>query len=298
MSDLERLKIMVVIPSISPARFDHLRALVEILESIGASVVVIANSKRLLTLVKAAEVRHVTSHSNDGFAASMKLGADSNDSWDWLMILNDDVTLDKSILRDVLAEHLRNDVGVVYLDAENARPVPGRLGAFLNISLVGRLLARQRKRSAHNAVDVVESGTYKSFSAVAVSRRTWTLLDGLDLELPFTYEDADFARRSNDAQIRSLAVSNSGVFHEHSATTSAWIEYVLPVSTWSAYQYLRKWYRHPRLSQLICVSALVVRVCLVPMASAPNRAHLRGVWAAIRAIAFNSKPDLPPFESV
>jgi GT2 family glycosyltransferase len=287
--------VRVVIPSLVGA-VSQLASMCDTATRAGASPVVIANSAQLYRQLVSSSIPHITSRRNDGFAASVVLGAEGD--WDWLVILNDDLVFDPDDLTAcVSAERLDpfDLATIVHFDNERARHIPARLGVLLNVSLLSNIARKVLPR--RHAARPVGKNSYRSFSAVAIGRDAWDRIGGLDTRYPFAYEDADFVRqaRGHDVQVKDL---NTSIVHLHSQTGGRFITAVLPVATWSALEYLTKWFGRRTLNRWLLVFALAVRAPIAAVTMPQPRRQLRAVANAARALLRDERPSLPEWESV
>ena len=288
-------KVRVVIPSLH-GDISHLALMCESAVSAGASPVVIANSEDLYKKLASTTIPNITSRRNDGYAASVVLGAQGDD-WDWLVILNDDLEFDSDSMVASLSAESLNAFGlnmIVHLDDEIPRRIPTtRLGVMLRVSLlynVGRkVFPRNWRRSSENH--------YRSFSAVAIGREAWDRVGGLDVRYSFTYEDADFVRRAKAAGVAEAA-KHTGIVHNHSQTTSHFVTAVIPVATWSAFEYLNKWCGKSVLNRILIILALLVRAPVAALVLPDPRVQLIAVRESLRALVVNKTPSLPKWEIV
>lgn len=287
-------RVRVVIPSLL-GEVSHLASMCDAAARAGASPVVIANGAGLYRQLTGSAIPHITSRRNDGFAASVVLGARGD--WDWLVILNDDVVFDPNELASCLSRERLDEFDlatIVHFDNEPARRIPSRLGVLLNVSLLSNiarkvLTARATCRDGQN--------TYRSFSAVAIGRRAWDCAGGLDTRYPFTYEDADFVRRTRSHGVHITGI-DSGIVHQHSQTGGQFVTAVLPVATWSALEYLTRWFGRRTLHRWLLVAALGVRAPIAAMTLSGPHNQLRAVANAARALVVDERPSLPDWESV
>jgi GT2 family glycosyltransferase len=288
-------KVRVVIPSLL-GDVSRLASMCDAAKLSGATPVVVANSKQLYNELASTSIPHITSRRNAGFAASVILAAEGD--WDWLVILNDDLVFDPEDLAWRLStEYLGafDLATVVHYDNEPARRIPTRLGVLLNVSLLSsaaRRVLRQRGLSQPSGIH-----TYRSFSAVAVGRHAWDRVGGLDSRYPFTYEDADFVRRATDLGVEVKAIQTS-IIHLHSQTSKRFVATVLPVATWSALEYLTKWFGKRTLHRWLLLLALGVRAPIAAMTNSEPRMQFRAVANAARALLMDEQPSLPPWEIV
>jgi len=289
--------VRVVIPSLR-GDVAPLSAICSTAARVGASPVVIANSSSLQRQLANTAIPHLTSGSNDGFAASIMLGAAEPD-WDWLVVLNDDLRFDPVDLASCLAPANLDALGtalIVHFDNEAPRRIPKtRLSVMMRISLlysVGRRVLGQLGADRLNTKDY-----FRSFSAVAIDRAAWDLAGGLDVRYSFTYEDADFVRRAKAAGVTEI-VRHTGIVHEHSQTTAGFVCAVIPVSTWSAFEYLNKWCGRRNLNRVLLIIALCVRAPIAAVFLPGARNQLCAVRDSIKALASDARPSLPEWHTV
>jgi len=287
--------VRVVIPSLL-ADSSRLGAMCDAATRAGASPVIIANSAHLYRQLAASAIPHITSRRNDGFAASVVLGAEED--WDWLVILNDDLVFDPDDLTACLsAKHLDafDPATIVHFDNEQARRIPTRVGVLLNVSLLSniarKVLSRWHERQPGS------DNSYRSFSAVAIGRRAWDMAGGLDTRYPFTYEDADFVRRARGHGVQVTAIQTS-IVHLHSQTGARLITTVLPVATWSALEYLTKWFGNRTLNRWLLVLAFAVRAPIAALTASQPRNQMRAITNTVRALVVDERPSLPDWHSV
>lgn len=287
--------VRVVIPSLL-ADTSRLASMCGAATRAGATPVVIANSAHLYRQLASSAIPHITSGRNDGFAASVMLGADGD--WDWLVILNDDLEFDPDDLTACLSpQHLDTFdlAAIVHFDNEPARRIPTRLGVLLNVSLLSNVARKAFSRWRADRTD--GQNFYRSFSAVAIGRRAWDAAGGLDTRYPFTYEDADFVRRARGRGVQVSAIRTS-IVHLHSQTGAKFITTVLPVATWSALEYLTKWFGNRTVHRWLLVLALGVRAPIAVLTTSQPRSQMRAIANTARALLFDERPSLPEWNSV
>ena len=287
-------KVRVVIPSLV-GDVHRLASMCDTATQAGASPLVIANGARLQRELVAATVPHITSRRNDGFAASVVLGAEGD--WDWLVILNDDLVFEPSDLAPCLSEHLDafDLASIVHFDDGTARHIPTRLGVLLSVSLLSNIGRMAFPR--WHATRLEGRDTFRAFAAVAIGRHAWDRIGGLDVRYPFSYEDADFVRRARALGIQ-VSDMRSSVVHLHSQTSGQFATVVLPVATWSALEYLTKWFGKRTLHRWLLVIALGVRAPIAVVIMPRRQIQLRAVANAVRALLVDERPSLPEWESV
>jgi GT2 family glycosyltransferase len=287
--------VRVVIPSLL-ADASRLASMCDAATRAGASPVIIANSAHLYRQLASSAIPHVTSRRNDGFAASIALGAEGD--WDWLVILNDDLVFDPDDLAACLSpDHLDtfDSATIVHFDNEPPRHIPTRLGVLLNVSLLSNVARKAFSRWRATRPD--GKNTYRSFSAVAIGRGAWDSAGGLDTRYPFTYEDADFVRRARARGVQVRGVPTS-IVHLHSQTGGRLITTVLPVATWSALEYLTKWFGNRTLNRWLLVLALGMRTPIAVLTTSRPRRQMRAIANTARALLIDERPSLPEWESI
>ncbi|WP_157981606.1 glycosyltransferase family 2 protein [Protaetiibacter intestinalis] len=280
---------LAVIPTLVAP--DGLRGLVRSLEASGAKVRVVANSARAATRLLEWQVPHMDLQLNLGFGGSVRAVVAEENDWDSLIIANDDLVVEESRFSSSMTALSRNS-GVRYLCPEPPRALPGLIEVFLNLSLLGRLLGRLGARRP------VTGMQYRSFSMVEISRSCWDDVGGLDPDIPFTFEDADFIRRATQLGYAAVASPDLAIAHRHSEASAQYIREVLPVSAWSAVAYLDKWRGKSSANLLTVRAALIARIPLLLFAKARFRDHLVGVLRAISASGRHVPPALPKYEQI
>jgi len=239
-------------------------------------------------------VPHVTPENNPGFAASVHFGA-SQEEWDWLYLVNDDVVILEDIA-SVVAEIDGRDPSerhLFFLDSEDRRPLPTPFRVFMSVALLDPV--RARLRGSRPAAPAGEHW-YKSFSAVAISHGLWDALGGLDRRFPYTYEDVDFTQRARAAGAEIHEVVQEVVRHEGSGTSRRFVGRVLPVSVYSAREYLETLGHARWVATGTIVAALLVRTFTAPLADADLKDHWKGIAISLAGLAGHSVPRLPPYE--
>jgi GT2 family glycosyltransferase len=287
--------VRVVIPSLV-GEVPQLASICDAATRAGASPIVIANGACLHRKLGSTEIPHITSRRNDGFAASVILGAEGQ--WDWLVILNDDLAFDPDELASCLsAEHLDrfDPATIVHFDDGSARHIPARLSVLLSVSLLSNII-RKAFPNWH-ATRLEGKQTFRAFSAVAIGRQAWDRVGGLDLRYPFSYEDADFVRRARTLGVQ-VSDMRTSIVHLHSKTSGRFATVVLPVATWSALEYLTKWFGKRSLHRWLLVVALGVRAPIAAATMPEPRRQIRAAANAARALMVDQRPSLPEWDSV
>jgi GT2 family glycosyltransferase len=289
----QRSRIRAVVPSLAGSP-EQLSRLAGELRDAGAEPLVVPTGARVERALAGGGVPVRPIGDNPGFAATIAHGAAGE--WDWLLVVNDDVTVDPERLRrhlDLLVGRPAGTRELVFLDSVPPRPVPSRADAVLGLSLVGPVLTRLRLRST--SALAADAELYRPFSFVAVSRALWDELGGLDQSFVYTFEDADFARRARRAGATLSFPDDTGVVHARYGTSTSRIRAVLPCAAASTATYLQSLGVRPGLARAACLAALTVRLPLVVLGDLPRREHAAGIWRAMGALASGARPSLPAY---
>lgn len=245
--------------------------------------------------VDASGLPNVSIGANPGFGAAVTYGLTHVGAWDWALIINDDIELDAGALSSVTSSLPRGDDEVmIYLDPVAPKSVPGLASTLGQVSL----LSAVAQRLPAGAGSAARRGQFRPFSIVLISRGLWERLGGLDESLPYTFEDADFARRAGAVSADVRYPTLTGVRHPASATSRRHVDTVLPVAAWSAMSYLAKWHLPRPIARGACVLALVARLPITLVAPLDRRSHVRGVLSAVKALATDTAPALPLYDSL
>lgn len=272
----------------------HLRRLCDGLREHGFSPRLVVTGKKLDDALSPTDLPRVSPRDNPGFGAAVREGIAATANWSWLLILNDDTDLDAGTLqvcREITQEHPCDEKVLAYLDPGPRRPIPGRMSVFRSVSLADSVLQRAGRCTTGSQI----GPWYKSFSCSLISRGLWDELDGFDRRLIYTYEDADFGGRALAVGATVLAPT-SGIVHEGNSTSKKHIDTVLPVSAYSAREYLVSRGDTRVAASAVVTAALVIRCVCTPFAAVPFTAHLRGIGRGLRAIITGPAPRLPRYE--
>jgi GT2 family glycosyltransferase len=289
------VKVLAIIPSIGGPGFEAVSNLQQKLDGLDAfQSIVVSNSSRLSEYLGSVSVPYVTRSSNDGFGQSIKAGAEFSKSWSWLLVVNDDVSINEDTFAETAREYLIENTGaleIIYFDVDKLRRLPRRLEVFLQVSLLGKLVNKIQPSEFRG------DKSYRSFSCVAISRELFDRSGGFDDDLVFTYEDADFVARAIKLGAVQRCPGGSGVVHAHSVSSGKHIDRVLPVATYSAAIYLDKKGGFTSLNTAIILSALVARLIFVPFTHSVKSKHVNAIFAAAVAVVkrFREKPRLPDY---
>jgi hypothetical protein len=288
-------RVLVVIPTLSGGQAAKVVTLGEQFASVGAQVVVVANGLSALTALEPHPTETLTLRRNLGFAAAVNLGRRSRgDDFDWLLLVNDDVAISSLEPFGILAEQVAQPA-VVTFGPEPSRPIPRVGGTFAALAMIP--LGRARSQDAIGTPFPLPTSRYTPFSVAAIQRQLWDDLGGLDERFPFMYEDADFARRAEQAGAVRIAVHvPDSVQHLRGVSGRSNVRKVFPTVTWSALQYLQKWGLRAPAARALCVVALVLRVPLLPFSRVPVGEHFRAVVSAMGVAVGTRRAALPRFE--
>lgn len=294
-------RIVALILSLS-GDLDSLGALVADLRRAGADPYVVPTGKRLEDSLRVSGIPYVSIGSNPGFGEALDQAQAQVGHWDFMLFVNDDVTIDPSTLKSELAGWVPTSSGSLhYLDPVPVKKIPNVRRTLLMVSLwnvvLGRWVSRRTPRPiAANQINGAK--WFRPFSIVGVSHNLWSALGGFDSRLLYTFEDADFGRRAAAHGANIVFNSPPGIEHERSSTSKRYAEVVLPVANWSAAMYLVTLGLPPRRARLLCATACLARIPLVFKAPLPKVPHLRGIWRSLLHLARGEAPSLPAYEDV
>ena len=301
-------KILVVVPSISAGNVLRAGPWLRAFHKLGAEIIVVANNITVARLAREPFYDQLNAGANEGFAASINKAAETAPDWDWLVMLNDDLNPSTDTVKKIIdCLHAGTDKAnsLILFDPERSMPIPSALQVFTNLSLLNRLGSRRRSvneghrpPNTHDTklLSPVQRGHYKSFSAAAISRHSWTVVGPLDDSMPFCYEDADYVSRYVKRVGAQPTFLPLNIDHGHSMSTKANIDIVLPVVTYSGMQYLAKQGVRTVFAKALVILSLAIRLLFVPASRAPKMAHLRGTLTSIRSTFLGTRPTLPAFD--
>lgn len=294
-------RILALVPTISPQRVAAAGPWLRAFRADGIDLRIVANAASVAAAASSCEVPVIDSNDNPGFARSIRAAVAAVDDGDWIVLLNDDLVVPitapariRAALCDVTSPDAPGAGEIVYFGPEPERPLPGRWGVFASLSLLEPVLRRLPHITSR---DGARPG-YRSFSAVAVRRSTWTELGGLDPRFVFCFEDAFFVRTHLARGGSVPRAIDVGIAHHKSSTTSRHIARVLPAVAFSARAYLDAVGTPGRTADAIVVVALLVRAPLALLGSAAPRDHLRGIVRAIGAVLRHREPSLPAYDTL
>jgi GT2 family glycosyltransferase len=290
-------RVHVVIPTLSTSRTTNVVALATLFSSAGFTVAVVANGEAARSALEGHDVRVTSAGANLGFAGAVNLGAElANPQTRWILIVNDDIELTSLEPLESLGGLSDNKIGMVTFGDEPVRRIPGMARVLSSIALLSGIARRFGKPDVPQP-GVISKSLFAPFSFVAVDSSVWRRLGGLDERFPFTYEDADFVRRCNAAGTIRVTIDGHGTIrHLRGLTGRSNVRRIVPVGTWSAYQYLVKWGTPSFVARSLCILALAVRIPLVPFARTNTRDHLAGVGNAAVGLLLSRRPELPRYE--
>jgi GT2 family glycosyltransferase len=291
-------RVLAAIPSLN-GDVTRLETLTDILAAVGMRCLIAATGRALDLKLAGSRVPYLSPMINAGFGQTITHVADSTLDWDWLAIVNDDISVDEQQLRqslkDVLARDPKDRV-LAYMDPVRAKEMPTLASVLASVSMVGPVIRRLRKPKMDGITRTDPHRYFRPFSFAIVSRGLWEELNGFDPSMLYTFEDADFGRRAALASADVLFVENTGVTHSASSTSRRHMDRVLPVAAWSACAYLEKWAVPRPMARVLCVAALLVRLAAVPVADIPRVKHLQGIGAAVVALLAQRQPSLPDYK--
>lgn len=281
---------------------DSLDVLTKDLRRAGTDPYVVPTGRSLEESLSASEIPYVSIRSNPGFGEALVRAQAQVGPWDFILFVNDDVTIDPVSLEAELATWAPVAAGSLhYLDPVPVKPIPTTWRTLLMVSLWNVVLGRwvSPRAPQPTAAEPIDGGKwFRPFSIVGVSHNLWTALGGFDSRLTYTFEDADFGRRAAARGAKVYFNSPSGIKHERSSTSKRYAEVVLPVANWSAAMYLVTLGVSPRRARILCAGACLARVPLVLGAPLPKMPHLRGIWRSLRHLIRGEAPSLPEYGDV
>jgi GT2 family glycosyltransferase len=164
------------------------------------------------------DVLLVENDTNAGFPAAVNAGLERTVS-DWVVLLNNDATIERDALRRIFGRPIPDDVGAIAMQMRFAsRPdLVNSAGIGLDVLCVGydRLLGTPVEGDASRPAEV-----FGACGGAAVLRRA--MLDdvgGIDSRIFLYLDDVDVAWRARMAGWRALYAPDAVVLHHHSATT-------------------------------------------------------------------------------
>ena len=163
-------------------------------------------------------VRWIQLDRNYGFPTAVNHGLRATSS-DWVLLLNNDATIEKEALRRALARPISDDVGTIALQMRFADRPEIVNSAGIGVDVLGvaydRFLGEPAEGPASEPAEV-----FGACAGAALFRRA--MLDdigGFDSGIFLYLDDADVAWRAQMAGWRALYAPDALVWHAHSATT-------------------------------------------------------------------------------
>jgi GT2 family glycosyltransferase len=162
-------------------------------------------------------VRWIQLEGNTGFPAAVNAGLERVIA-DWVLLLNNDATIDRHAIRRVMERQIPADVGMIALQMRFSAQPELVNSAGIGVDVLGvaydRCLGESPSGVASERVEV-----FGACAGGAVYRRTMLEQIGRFDGGYFVYlEDADVAWRSRMAGWRALYEPEAVVWHHHSAT--------------------------------------------------------------------------------
>jgi GT2 family glycosyltransferase len=163
-------------------------------------------------------VRWIQLDRNYGFPTAVNHGLRAT-SGDWVLLLNNDATIDEDAIRHALGRAIPDDVGTIALQMRFADRPEIVNSAGIGVDVLGvafdRFLGAPVDGPASEPAEV-----FGACAGAAIFRRA--MLDdigGFDSGIFLYLDDADVAWRAQMAGWRALYVPEAIVWHAHSATT-------------------------------------------------------------------------------
>jgi GT2 family glycosyltransferase len=234
-------------------------------------------------------VRWIGFEDNRGFPTAVQTGIEQTAS-EWVLLLNNDATLERDALRHVFAAAPDDDVGTIALQMRFADRPAIVNSAGIGVDVLGvtydRLLGAQADGAAAGPAEV-----FGACAGAALFRRSMLEdIGGFSRRFFLYLDDADVAWRARMAGWRAVYVPDAVVWHAHSATTRHGSDFkyfhvgrsrvLLLARNAHRRQLLR--YGMPMLAYDL---AYVAFVAFVDRSLAPLRGRLAGLreWRAARA---------------
>jgi len=175
-------------------------------------------------------VKIITTGSNLGFPAGNNIGIKQS-SGEWILLLNDDVVVDREILKDLIAAAEADpQVGIAgpailyYKEPEKLWSAGGRINLCGFTEHIDKGMGLEACRSPHY-VD------YITGCAMLIKRAVLAKIGLLDEDYFLYFEDADYCARARRAGFKCLYVPSPTVWHKADAE---WI-----TGPMQAYYYMR-----------------------------------------------------------
>jgi GT2 family glycosyltransferase len=234
-------------------------------------------------------VRWIQLEGNNGFPAAVNAGLEYSTA-DWVLLLNNDATIDPAAIRRIMERPIHADVGTVAMQMRFAAQPELVNSAGIGVDVLGiaydRCLGTRAGGPASEPAEV-----FGACGGAALYR--CAMLDDIgrfDGDYFLYLDDADVAWRSRMAGWRALYVPDAVVWHDHSATTRHGSSFKYFHVGRSRVRLLAKNAdgRHLRrygLQMLAFDLGYVAFVAIVDRSLAPLRGRLAGLreWRALRA---------------
>lgn len=163
-------------------------------------------------------VRWIQLDRNHGFPTAVNYGLRAT-SGEWVLLLNNDATIERDALRRVLERPIPDDVGTIALQMRFADRPEIVNSAGIGVDVLGvaydRFLGEPADGPASEPAEV-----FGACAGAALFRRAMLEdIGGFDSGIFLYLDDADVAWRSRMAGWRALYAPEAVVWHAHSATT-------------------------------------------------------------------------------
>jgi GT2 family glycosyltransferase len=164
------------------------------------------------------QARWIQLDGNFGFPTAAQTGIEAT-AGEWVLLLNNDATLERDALERVFARAIPADVGTIALQMRFAARPDVVNSAGIGIDVLGiaydRLLGAPADR-----VEAEPTEVFGACAGAALYRRAMLEeIGGFDRGYFLYLDDADVAWRARMAGWRALLVPDAIVWHAHSATT-------------------------------------------------------------------------------
>ncbi|MDQ3741830.1 MAG: glycosyltransferase family 2 protein, partial [Actinomycetota bacterium] len=164
------------------------------------------------------EVALVENDENLGFPAAVNCGI-ARTTGEWIVLLNNDATIEEDALRRVFGRPIPDDVGAIAMQMRFASRPDLVNSAGIGLDVLGiaydRLLGEPTEGEAGRPAEV-----FGACGGAAIYRRTMLdAIGGIDSRIFLYLDDVDVAWRARMAGWRALYAPDAVVWHHHSATT-------------------------------------------------------------------------------
>ena len=296
-----RPSIRAIVPSVTAAGFWRAKSLLEMFRAREVHTVIIANSRIVQSLCSKHQVDHVSPGTNLGFGRAINAAVVSLYPCDFVLIINDDITLSPggadALVDSIKMADAKRPI-ITCFDPKSIAIVPGKWSVFLRLSLLATVTSRLKRNDKHTKEEIpriLGEPLFAGFSMVCITTTAWNSLGGFDAAIPFYFEDAEFTTRFRALEGSSLIVVPVGADHSRSSTARLFARELCGVAAWSGFVYLQRLGMRESHARALCILAMLIRLGLVSVGQV-NLRHAAGCLEAVRALLRNVEPALPKYD--